>query len=145
MNRSIEPIKSQDSKNKFCVHTKNIYSLLDLPVVDESFKKLSKHVEGCSICESEFKNYKKKNERLKLLIPEAVMDKDLHQTFDSEIGELFHTLELSDRAALKKKVKNKFKFIDQMGIEFLGNLISKTMIKYYLLGAVVFLGLKHIL
>ena len=145
VNRSVEPIKLQELRSKTCVHTKNIYSMLDLPIFDDSFKRLSKHIESCSTCALEFKNYKKNNERLKAIIPEAVMDKDLNQTFESEIVELFHTLELSDRAALKKKVKNKFKFIDQMGIDFLANLTSKTMIKYYLLGAVVFLGLKHLL
>ena len=127
------------------MHTKNVYSLLDLPSGDEAHKKLTKHLENCTACEWEFQQYKKANENLKLLIPEVVMDKDLHQTFNSEIVELFHTMELSNRVVLKKKVKNKIIFIDQMGIDFFKNLTSKKMIKFYFIGAALCLGLKHII
>lgn len=128
-----------------CIHTKNIYSLMDMSAKDEAHKALSKHVESCQVCAQELKKFQMKSTAAQVYIPKATMDHDLRQSFEREVGELFKVLQLNEREALKHSVKNKFKTLDQMGIDFIGTLTSKSMIKIYFIAIAMFLALKYFL
>ncbi len=128
-----------------CVHTKNIYSLLDMPKQEEAYKRLNKHIESCAVCADELKKFQSKTLAAQAFIPKVMMARDLRQSFDREVGELFKIMDLNERELLKKNVKKGFRFIDSMGAGFLKNLGSKAMIKAYVLAALMFLALKFIL
>lgn len=130
---------------KNCVHTKNIYSMLDMPTQDEAYKRLSKHVESCNVCSLEFKKFQSKTMAAQVFIPKVMMARDLRQSFEREVSELFKVMDLNERELLKKNVKKGFRFIDSMGVDFIKNLGSKTMIKAYVLAAFLFALLKFIL
>ncbi len=134
----VEPVTARQ-----CIHTKNIYSLLDMSPKDEAYKNLSRHIENCPVCSKEFQKFQTKISAAQVYIPKAVMDRDLRQSFEREVSELFKVLQLNEREALKHKVKSKFKTIDQMGIEFLGTLASKQMIKIYVVAAAMYAALKY--
>lgn len=138
-------LRMEPTTARKCIHTKNIYSLLDMPAKDESYKNLSKHIESCPVCSQEFKTFQTKTTAAQIYIPKAIMDHDLRQSFDREVGELFKVMNLNEREALKRNVKKGFKTLDQMGIDFLKTLSSKPMIKIYAVAAVMFLALKHFL
>jgi hypothetical protein len=109
---------------------------------DESYGILKKHLESCSICNSEFQNFQLKNTQALILIPKVSMDRDLRHSFEREVVELFKAMDLNDRILLKRNVKQGFIFLDKMGIEFIHNLFSKSMLKTYVFALVVFIGLK---
>jgi hypothetical protein len=142
VNRSIQASSNTNSFSRECIHTKNIYSLLDLPKSDESFKKMHKHLESCSVCSREFQMFQLKTAATIAFIPKISMDRDLHQSFEREVGELFKVMNLNERERLKRNVKDGFVLLDQMGIEFIRNLASKTMLKTYVLAGVLFICLK---
>jgi hypothetical protein len=119
--------------------------LLDTPAKDEAYKKLSKHLETCTTCNDEFQKFKAKTAAAQIYIPKALMDHDLRQSFEREVGELFKVMELNNREILKRKVKKGFLFIDSIGLEFIKNLISKTMLKTYVMAAFIFIALKLLL
>jgi hypothetical protein len=128
---------------KQCIHTKNIYSLLDMSPKDEVHKNLTKHIESCSVCAQELKKFRLKSLAAQVYIPKVVMDRDLRQSFEREVGELFKILQLDEREALKRNVKHKIKTLDQMGVDFIKTLSSKSMIKVYIIAAAMFLALKY--
>lgn len=128
-----------------CIHTKNIYSLLDMSAKEEAYKNLSKHIETCSVCAQELKKIQLKNTAAQVFIPKAVMDRDLRQSFEREVSELFKVMQLDEREVLKHNVKRGFKTLDQMGIDFLKMLSSKSMIKVYVVAAAMFFALKYFL
>ncbi len=136
-------LKSKNANH--CVHTKNIYALLDISSNEESYKKLTKHVESCLQCAEELNQFKLKTQAAQIYIPKVVMDRDLRQSFEREVSELFKVMNLNDRQALKRNVKNGFQIIDSIGLSFIKNLKSKTMIKAYMLGFLIFLSLKFFL
>jgi hypothetical protein len=138
-------LRTEPTTARKCIHTKNIYSLLDMPAKDETYKNLSKHIESCPVCSLEFKKFQSKSSEAKVFIPKAIMDHDLRQSFDREVGELFKVMNLNEREALKRNVKKGIKTIDQMGIDFLKTLSSKSMIKIYAVAVGMFFVLKHFL
>lgn len=142
MDRSIQELNNVKSTSQNCIHTKHIYSLLDLPAKDESYKKMSKHLETCSVCNTEFQKFQLKTTAAQIFIPKALMDRDLRQSFEREVVELFKVMDLNDRELLKRNVKEGFHFIDRMGIDLIRNLLSKTMFKTYLIAAALFICLK---
>ena len=77
---------------------------------------MSKHLESCSICSNELAKFKLKVIEAQVYIPKTIMDKDLRQSFEREVVELFRVMNLNERQALKQNVKNSFRFIDRMGI-----------------------------
>lgn len=139
MNSSIQ---SNKDTLRQCIHTKHVYSLLDTPKKEEAYKKLSKHLEVCRACKEEFQKFQTKTMASQVFIPKALMDHDLRQSFEREVGELFKVMNLNNRENLKKSVKKGFLFIDTMGIDFLKNLASKTMLKTYLMAVFIFIFLK---
>jgi hypothetical protein len=142
VDRSTELKKEIKSFSNSCVHTKNIYSLLDLPKLDESYKNMSKHLETCSVCSNEFQMFQLKSTESLTHIPKVLMDRDLRQSFEREVVELFKVMDLNDRENLKKNVKKGFQVVDKMGIEFIQNLFSKTMFKTYFIAGTIFICLK---
>ena len=142
MDRPIQELNTKKSFPQNCIHTKHIYSFYDMSKNDESYGILKKHLESCSICNSEFQNFQLKNTQALILIPKVSMDRDLRHSFEREVVELFKAMDLNDRILLKRNVKQGFIFIDKMGIEFIHNLFSKSMLKTYVFALVVFIGLK---
>lgn len=144
MDRRTEQVKINSYVSN-CIYTKQIYSLFDLPKKDESYKRITKHIENCAICNKEFQTFQLKSSAARNLIPKVSMDKDLRQSFEREVGELFKVMNLNEREILKKNVKRGFLFIDMLGVDFIRNLISKTMIKSYFFALVIFICLKMFL
>lgn len=138
-------LKDRHSSFKRCVHTKNIYSLLDLPKSDDSYKSLMKHVDSCLICSDELKKFKQKTLASQVFIPKISMDRELKQAFESEVGELFKAMNLNEKELLKQHVKNNVQYLDQLGVVFLKNLVSKSMLKAYIFALILFLSLKFFL
>ncbi len=123
-----------------CVHTKNIYSLLDLSQNAEAYKKLSKHLDTCKICSQELEIFKLSSENSKAFIPTIVMDKDLKISFAREIEDIFKIMDLNTSERLKKNVTSKFKALDQFGLDILGIFKSKKMLVVYLAIAAAYIG-----
>lgn len=144
MDRSLS---SQQFKNysSHCIHTKNIYSLLDLDQSAESYRHLKKHLDHCSICSDHFKIFQIKNEAMRVAIPIITMDRELKQTFNRELSEVFKVLKLSRSEQFKDNVKNRFQFLDQMGLAFFQNLKSKSMLKAYVIATFSYFIIKHFL
>lgn len=145
MNSSTQSKNYETDLSKQCVHTKHVYSLLDTPKKEETYKKLSKHLETCAACNVEFQKFQVRTAAAQVYIPKALMDHDLRESFEREVGELFKVMNLNDRAMLKKNVKKGFLFVDSMGIDFIKNLVSKTMFKTYFFALVIFICLKLLL
>lgn len=142
MSSSIQSHDEEKKISKHCVHTKNIYSLMDLPKKGDSYKTLTKHLETCAVCTEEFQMFQAHAAMAKVHIPKAIMDHDLRESFEREVTELFKAMDLNDRELLKKNVKKGFLFLDSMGIDFIKNLASKTMIKAYIVALFTFIFLK---
>ncbi len=140
-----QELNFQKHSAKNCVHTKNIYSLLDTPKNDETYKRLMKHLETCSACAQELKKFETKTAAAQVFIPKMTMDRDLRQSFEREVGELFKVMDLNERELLKKKVKKSVRFLDNMGVDLVRTLVSKSMIKVYVITAAVVVGIKYFL
>lgn len=125
-----------------CIHTKNIYSLLDLSQSAEAYKRLSKHLDNCKICSQELEKFKLSSENSKVYIPTIVMDKDLKESFAREIEDIFKIMDLNSAERLKKNVTSKFKAVDQFGLDILRILKSKKMLLVYLAIAAAYIGQK---
>jgi hypothetical protein len=145
VDRSIQKLIKNKSLMKNCIHTKNIYSLLDLPKKDETYKKMTKHLESCEVCDREFKLFQLKSAAAQVFIPKVIMDRDLKQSFEREVSELFKVMNLNNREILKNNVRSGFSILDNMGISFLQNLYSRTMVKSYFFAFAIFLVLKFLL
>lgn len=128
-----------------CVHSKNIFTLADLPVEDESHQKIKKHVENCRACSTQYKNFQLQTEAMRIYIPKPRMDKESKEIFEREVTELFKIFNLDQKLATKKKIKEKILFMDSLGAEFIRNLTSKTMLKSYLLALIAFICLRYYL
>lgn len=126
-----------------CIHTKNVFSLLDLTEEEESFHKIKKHMDTCPVCESAFRKFEQKSLETKVFIPKPQIDSETKMVFESEVHELFKTFDLNEKTRLRKKIKSNFKKIDMAGLDFVRNLGSKNMIKTYALGAVLFVILRQ--
>jgi protein subunit release factor A len=125
-----------------CVHTKNIFSLLDLSQSAESYKRLSKHLDSCNTCALEFEKFKQTTESTKSFIPTIVMDQDLKESFAREIEDVFKIMNLNSTERLKNNVTSKFKAVDQFGLDILGILRSKKMLFVYIAIAMIYFGQK---
>lgn len=115
---------------------------MDTPKKDEAYKRMTKHVESCPVCAEELKKFQLKTMAAQVFIPKVVMDRDLRQSFEREVSELFKVMNLNERELLKRNVKKGFRFIDSMGVDFLKNLASRTMIKTYIFALAIFICLK---
>jgi hypothetical protein len=130
-------------KNHRCIHTKNVFTLIDLSPIDESYKRIKKHIDGCKVCELELKAFELKNIEAKINIPKPQIDTETKEMFEREVSDLFRVFDLNEKDLLKKKIKNKIKSIDSLGVAFIKNLSSKQMLTTYAFGAVLFIVLKQ--
>ena len=73
------------------------------------------------------------------------MGRDLRQSFEREVGELFNVMNLNDRHLLRQNMKKGFRFVDSMGVDFLKSLTSPMMIKAYFFATALFIALKYYL
>jgi hypothetical protein len=142
VNSSIHSQNQKISSSRQCIHTKHVYSLIDTPKKEESYKKLSKHLEVCSICTEEFSKFQLKAMASQVHIPKAIMGRDLRESFEGEVHELFKVMNLNEQEQLKKRVAKTFRFADKMSVGFMANLVSRPMIKAYLLALFAFIFLK---
>lgn len=131
------------AKKETCIHTKNVFSLLDLGVEDENFIKIKKHMDSCSVCENAFSDFEQKTFESKVYIPKPQIDLETKSVFENEVHELFKVFDLNEKARLRKKIKSNFKKLDMAGIDFIKNLSSKNMLKTYAFGAVLFVILRQ--
>lgn len=138
-------LRNEKKISKNCVHTKQVYSLIDIPKKEEVYKRLAKHLESCESCSFELEKFKLETTATKVFIPKIAMARDLKESFDREVGELFKVMEINEHEALKRNVKKGFKFFDNMGLDFFKNLKSKSMVKAYLFALVLFFSLKYFL
>lgn len=113
-----------------------------MPKSEDSYKRMNKHLEICVVCNKEFQLFQIKTAATQVFIPKVLMDRDLRQSFEREVVELFKVMDLNEREILKRNVKRGFLFIDKMGIEFIQNLLSKSMLKTYIIAGALFICLK---
>lgn len=125
-----------------CIHTKNIYALLDLGPQDVMYNFLATHEKKCIQCSSRLKKYQEENLAAKIFVPKPFMPKDLKESFSNEVSELFKLAGLNQTANKKKKIQEGLLSIDKAGETYLKNLSSKTMLKAYAAALIAFLTLK---
>ncbi len=128
---------------KTCIHTKSIFSLIDLDFEDETFVNIKKHSDRCDACSNALNKFELQNQQAVFYIPKPQIDTETRNTFEREVQEVFRIFELNEKMKLKLKIKNNFKKIDTASIEFIKNLSSKNMIKTYALGVVLFFVLRQ--
>jgi hypothetical protein len=128
-----------------CIHTKNIYSLIDLDKQDNMFHFLSNHEKKCDSCSGALMKYKADNFAAKVFVPKIFLPKDLKETFNREVSELFKTAGFNDVENKKIKMKNALSFFDQLGENFIKILYSKNMLVAYVFAFAIFISLKYVL
>lgn len=97
----------------------------------------------CAVCESVFKTFEMKSLEAKVYIPKPQIDSETKAAYEREIHELFKSFDLNEKELLKKKIKSNIKKIDMLGVAFFKNLASKSMLKTYALGVVLFVVLRR--
>lgn len=110
---------------------------------EESYHRLHKHLSGCDVCQKAYKHFELKNFEAKVYIPKPQIDSETKLVFEGEVHEIFKTFDLNEKERLKKKIKSNIKKLDNAGIDFIRNLGSKSMLKTYALGAVLFVLLRQ--
>jgi hypothetical protein len=126
-----------------CVHTKNVFSLVDLAHHDDNYQRIKKHVDGCQVCDTHYKKFELENLAVKIYIPKPQIDTETKEIIAREISELFKTFDLNEKTLLRKKIKTNIKKIDSIGMGLMKNLVSKTMLASYAGGVVLFIVLKQ--
>ncbi len=126
-----------------CIHTKNIFSMLDLGPSEESYKKIKKHVDNCETCDNAYRKFELENIEVKIHIPKPQIDTETKEIFTREVSEVFKAFDLNEKALLRKKIKTKIAGIDSFGLSVIKNFSSKKMIATYAFGAVLFVVLRH--
>lgn len=142
--RNIQAITPSGATLKTCIHTKSIFSLIDLDFEDESFVNIKKHSDKCDACTTALKNFELQNQQASFFIPKPQIDADTKASFEREVTEVFKAFELNEKQQLKLKIKKNIKKIDTAGVEFMKNLGSKSMVRTYAFGLVLFVVLRQI-
>jgi hypothetical protein len=141
--RNVQILSASGNSLKSCIHTKSIFSLIDLDFEDEAFVSINKHVEKCDACSTALKNFELQNQQATFFIPKPQIDADTKASFEREVHDVFRVFELNEKEQLRLKIKKKIKNIDTAGAEFIKNLSSKNMIKTYVLGLMLFVVLRQ--
>lgn len=126
-----------------CIHTKNIFSMLDLNQSEENYIKIKKHVDNCQVCDTAYKKFELENLEVKIHIPKPQIDTETKEIFSREVSDLFVAFDLNEKSLLRKKIVTKIKGIDSFGISVIKNFVSRKMIATYAFGAVLFVVLRH--
>jgi hypothetical protein len=140
--RSFQSTSAKLNSELKCIHTKNIFSMLDLDQSEESYKNIKKHVEACEVCDRELKKFELENIEIKIHIPRPYIDTETKEIFTREVSEIFKALDLNEKALLRAKIKSKIKGIDTLGVSILKTIRSKKMIRTYAFGAALFFVLR---
>lgn len=143
MDRRNVQVLSTNNFQKSCIHTKSIFSLIDLDFEDEAFVNIKKHSDKCEACTDALKKFELQNQQASFYIPKPQIDSDTKSVFEREVHEVFRAFELNEKEQLRLKIKKKIKNIDTAGIEFIKNLRSKNMVKTYACGLVLFVVLRQ--
>lgn len=141
--RNVQVLSAAGNSLKSCIHTKSIFSLIDLDFEDEAFVNIAKHSDKCEACTAALKDFALKNQQATFFIPKPQIDADTKASFEREVHEVFRAFELNEKEQLRLKIKKKIKNIDTAGVEFIKNLRSKNMIKTYVLGLMLFVVLRQ--
>ncbi len=137
-----EPLRYKDFS---CVHTKNIFSLLDLSEEDSMYSFLSSHVKKCTECSKKLEKYVENNLAIKVFVPKPFMSQDLRQTFNSELSDVFKIAGLNQIENKKKLIKQRLLSFDSAGTAMVQGLTSKNMLMIYLFVSIVFFSLKFLI
>lgn len=141
--RNVQLVSASGNFQKTCIHTKSIFSLIDLDFEDEAFVNIKKHSDKCEACTEALKKFELQNQQASFFIPKPQIDADTKAVFEREVHEVFRTFELNEKEQIRLKIKKKIKHIDAAGAEFLKNLSSKNMMKTYAFGLVLFVVLRQ--
>lgn len=126
-----------------CIHTKNIFSLLDQNPAEEGYKKIKKHVDSCQTCEIVLKTFELESIEVKIHIPKPQIDTETKDNYTREVSEIFKAFDLNEKAALRAKIKSKIKGIDSFGLSLIKNVTSRKMMATYAFAGVLFVVLKQ--
>lgn len=141
--RNVQTISSAGNVQKKCIHTKSIFSLIDLDFEDDTFVNIKKHSDKCEACSAELREFELLNQQASFFIPKPQIDAQTKASFEREVHEVFKAFDLNEKEQLKLKIKKKIKKIDTVGAEFIKNLGSKNMVKTYAFGVVLFVVLRQ--
>ncbi|MBC7428434.1 MAG: hypothetical protein H7336_07480 [Bacteriovorax sp.] len=126
-----------------CIHTKNIFSMLDQNPAEENYKKIKKHVDNCKTCGTELKKFELETIEVKIHIPKPQIDNEIKEIYTREVSEIFKVFDLNEKAALRAKIKSKIKDIDSFGLSIIKTFASRKMIATYAFAGVMFVVLRH--
>ncbi len=141
--RNALAISATGNLQKSCIHTKSIFSLIDLDFEDEAFVNITKHTDKCESCSTALKNFELQNQQATFFIPKPQIDAETKAVFEREVHDVFRVFELNEKEKLRLKIKKKIKHIDTAGAEFLKHMGSKSMVKTYAFGLVLFVVLRQ--
>lgn len=141
--RNSQVLSAPVNLEKTCIHTKSIFSLIDLDFEDESFVNIKKHSDKCEACSNALSKFELQNQQATFFIPKPQIDAETKNAFEREVHEVFRVFELNEKEQLRLKIKKNIKKIDMAGVEFIKNLGSKNMMKTYALGLVLFVVLRQ--
>ena len=134
----------KNSENNQCIHTRNILTLIDLDARDNLYNFLINHEKKCTQCSSRLKKFKEDNFAAKIYISKPFMPKDMSETFNQEVSELFKVAGLNEAINKKNKIKHTLQFLDKTGETLINNLSSKMMMQAYAVALLCFLGLRFL-
>lgn len=130
-------LKSKNFKN--CIHTKNIFSLIDLDEDIERAQFLNQHLNECDQCKKSYKYFKEKMFAAATFIPKPHMDRELKDTFDRELSELLKSLNINDSVVRKKMILNKLNTANIYAETIVKLAFSKTMFVSYGVAGILYL------
>jgi hypothetical protein len=139
----MDTYKNISTQSNYCIHTKNIYSLADLNPIEEQYKFLNSHLKTCRICAEEYHHFQEKCFAAKTFIPKPMMDKELKETFDRELGDMLKSMQLNKKVLQKKRVSHFVQSINDYGEASFKILFSKSMILSFAVALVMFFVLKN--
>lgn len=128
-----------------CIHTKNIFSLIDLSEKDKMYDFLVNHEKKCTQCSTKLKKFKEDNFAVKVYVPKPFMPKDMRESFNREVSDLFKVAGLNEVQNQKNKIKYSLKAVDTTAAAIIEGFISKKMFKGYGVALLVFVALKYFL
>jgi hypothetical protein len=138
-----EPLRQRDQQ--LCIHTKNIFSLIDLAEQDSMYDFLINHEKKCTPCAEKLKKFREENFAIKVFVPKPFLPKDLRETFNHELADLFKIAGLNEIENKKKNIKAGLLSIDQFGENIINTFVSKKMLKAYIYALLAFVSLKYFL
>ena len=91
-----------------CIHTKSIFSLIDLDFEDDTFVNIKKHSDKCDACSNALRKFELQNQQAIFLIPKPQIDTETKNTFERQVADVFTAFELNEQVqlALRSPQKN---------------------------------------